>query len=159
MSIMPCPTPAKVASRPFCCAMVLQIINKAPSVLLTTLRQQTGSRCGMVAWAASLVPVLLLGVTPRPSQDFPKVWQWDCCYLPCSRRRLPGGNGYQEGSQDQCHCHEQLEVCSLLSVQWGGSVAILLDNPFPRAQQGREGRPESMGTGSAGTALATTAVS
>lgn len=62
-----------------------------------------------------------------------------------------------EGSLDQCHCHEHLEVCSLLSVQWWGSVAILLDNPFPRAQQGREGTPEPMRTGSAGMALATTA--
>lgn len=48
--------------------MVLQIINKAPALLLTTPRQQTGSRCGIMAWAASLVPVLLLGVPPRPSQ-------------------------------------------------------------------------------------------
>lgn len=70
----------------------------------------------------------------------------------------PRTPGYQERSLDWCHCHEQLEICSLLSVQWQGSVAILLDNSFPRAQQGREGTPESMEIGSAGMALVTTAV-
>lgn len=103
--------------------MVLQFINKAPALLLATARQQKGNRCGVMAWAASLVPVLLLGDTPTLLRTFPRLIRGFPSLLqallvagrdhwisvitmsslmfapPCAETRLCGHSGAQQGKE------------------------------------------------------------
>lgn len=127
---MPCLTPAKVASRPYCCAMVQKLINKATALLLATPRQQRESKCGMTAWGATLLPVPLPSVPFRSPagllRTFPRTGHGTFgCYLFCSRlswllKGIPGLVSLSLAAWGLL-----LALCA--EPQWRGTVVILLD--------------------------------